>query len=144
MENRFNKIGRVDCKITKVLSAAPVTGVNQTTGEVWSYLRVELQDTTSTDTKITNVFINQFNPIEKIVVGAHVDIVVSKDTTTGKINYAYFIGSNKLTNAKILKLAGADEATIDEGRKQARTALADALAKRIAKAKEMESQLAGA
>lgn len=144
MENRFNKIGRVDCKITKVLSAAPVTGVNQTTGEVWSYLQVELQEATTGKTRVMNMFINQFNTKENIVVGALVNIVASQDTTTGKINYATFIGSNKLTNAELLTIAGADKAIVAEGSKQARTALADALAKRIAKAKEMESQLAGA
>ena len=143
MENRFNKIGKVTYKITEILSEKPVEGVNKTTGEVWSYLRVKLQEATTGKTDTTNIFINQFNSLKDIVVGAPVNILASQDKTTGKINYTPFIATNKLTRAEFLAIAGADEKVIAEGQKQAKSALANALAARAAKLEQLANATAG-
>lgn len=136
MENKYQKIGNVTYTIAKIISEKPVEGVNKKTGEVWSYVQVELKENTTGKPSVQNVFISKFNPIEKIVVGATITESITLDTETGKQNFALFIGSERLTVAEKLRIAGADETTIKNGVAQVR---ANILASRAARLEAMAS-----
>lgn len=122
----FTSEGRLNATITAILDTK--TGVNTSTGEVYEYLIVEATAQGLAKPIKENVFVNKFNPKDSIKVGASIDIVTSRNVTTGKLNTTVFMGSKYASFADKLAAAGATAEVVAAGKSQA----ADAIRARMA------------
>jgi hypothetical protein len=127
----FQSEGRLRATINSIIDT--VEGVNEKTGEVFTYLVVDA--TTSEGTPIKyNIFIDKFNSKEDIKAGAAFDIVYSTNVTTGKVNGRAFMASKYASTAQMLKEAGASATVIEAGKQQARSAMEAVRARQAARA----------
>lgn len=126
----FTSEGRLNATITAILDTK--TGVNTSTGEVYEYLIVEAQAAGLARPIKENVFVNKFNPKDSIVVGASIDILTSKNITTGKVNTTVFLGNKYASFAEKLAAAGCSAETVKAGSTQAADAIRARMAARAA------------
>jgi hypothetical protein len=129
--SNFTRVGTLRATISEI--ATPVNGVNETTGETYTYVRVKAYPSNSTEYVEENIFIDQFNKLEDIKIGAVIDLVTSQNNTTGKIGYKVFMASNKLTREQILKLSGASAEVVAQGKQQAVSAMDAVRARKAAR-----------
>jgi hypothetical protein len=99
-----------------------VEGVNEDSGEVFTYVVVDATTTKGTPIKY-NIFVDKFNEKEKIVAGATFDIVYSTNVTTGKVNGRAFMASKYASTAQMLEESGASATVIEAGKAQAKSAM---------------------
>ena len=126
----FLRVGTLRATISEI--STPVQGVNQSTGEMFTYVRVKAYPAGSTEYVEENIFVSQYNKLEDIKIGAVIDVVSSQNVTTGKVNYKVFMASNKLTREQILKLSGATAEVVAAGKSQAADAIRARMAARAA------------
>ena len=122
----FTSEGRLRATITAILET--VNGVNTQTGEAYTYVIVECTSKECAQPIKRNIFIDKFNPLADIKVGAAIDIVTSKNVTTGKINQRVFLGNKYATNEDVLRASGCTADVVAAGKTQA----ADAIRARMA------------
>jgi hypothetical protein len=130
--SNFTRVGTLRATISEILEK--VNGVNEDTGETYTYVRVKAYPPNSTEYVEENIFVDQFNKLEDIKVGNVIDLVTSQNNTTGKIGYKVFMASGKLTRARILELSGASADVVAQGKQQAVSAMDAVRARQQARA----------
>ena len=108
--SNFTNQGRLNATISAILETR--TGTNETTGEVYTYLVVEATAQGCAKPIKENIFVNKFNELARIAVGASIDIVYSKNVTTGKISSTVFLGNKYAGIADKMSAAGCSEEAI--------------------------------
>ena len=127
----FQTESRLRATINAIIDT--VEGVNEKTGEVFTYLVVDATTAKGTAIKY-NIFIDKFNSKENIVPGANFDIVYSTNITTGKVSGKAFMASKYASTAQMLEESGASATVIEAGRKQAVSAMDAVRARQQARA----------
>jgi hypothetical protein len=116
-QNNWIETGRLRATIIDTL--APVTGTNEATGEVYTYVPVVCTAPTVDGPMYENIFINEFNKAESIVKGANIDIVFSRNTVSGKNNSTTFMASKYASIAAKMTAAGCSTEVIAEAKQSA-------------------------
>lgn len=116
-KNNWIETGRLRATITETL--APVTGTNESTGEVYTYIPVICTAPSVDGPMYENIFISEFNKAESIVKGGNIDIVYSRNTVTGKNSSTTFVGSKYASIAAKMSAAGCAVEIIAEAKQSA-------------------------
>ena len=121
----FIPAGRKSAIITEIVEK--IDGVNETTGEAWTYYTVYANAGEAKPYK-ENIFIDKYFPMDKLYVGAPIDIVYSTNKANGVTKSHVFPGNPFATLTEKLQAIGVSE----DGIKKSVSSAADAIRARMA------------